>query len=121
MGLIKKRDPLINYTVIIVTGVSMGRKKTGNFTVAKSITLNLSTAAFLEEQCIKNDSKLSPYINNLVEQEHKRIENIDPRPKDYCSACGEMTPHNKDFTCGECSKYNEALKRRVDLYIKSGR
>ena len=99
----------------------MGRKKTGNFTVAKSITLNLSTAAFLEEQCVKNNSKLSPYINGLVEKERQRIENIDPRPKDFCSACSEMTPHNKDFTCGECNKYNEALKRRVDLYIKSGR
>ena len=95
----------------------MGRPKTGNFTVGKSITLNLSTAAFLQEQCIKNKIKLSPYINDLVEQERKRIDNIDPRPKDYCTGCSEMTPHNKDFTCGECSKYNEALKRRVEMYL----
>jgi ribosomal protein S27AE len=95
----------------------MGRPKTGNFTVAKSITLNLSTAAFLEEQCIKNNSKLSPYINNLVEQERQRIEKIDPRPKDFCNVCGDMTPHNRDFSCGNCGKHNEALKRRVDLYM----
>ena len=95
----------------------MGRPKTGNFTVAKSITLNLSTAAFLEQQCIKNNSKLSPYINNLVEQERQRIEKIDPRPMDFCNVCGDMTPHNKDFSCGNCGKHNEGLKRRVDLYI----
>jgi ribosomal protein S27AE len=95
----------------------MGRPKTGNFTVAKSITLNLSTAAFLEEQCIKNNSKLSPYINGLVEQERQRIEKIDSRPKDFCNVCGDMTPHNRDFSCGNCGKHNEALKRRVDLYM----
>jgi len=95
----------------------MGRPKTGKFTVAKSITLNLSTATFLEEQCIKNNSKLSPYINNLVEQERQRIKKIDPRPKDFCNVCGDMTPHNKDFSCGNCGKHNEALKRRVDLYV----
>ena len=78
----------------------MGRKKTGKFTVAKSITLNLSTAAFLEEQCIKNDSKLSPYINGLVEDERRRLEKkakskIDQlitvhgfaKPKFVCSVC----------------------------------
>ena len=95
----------------------MGRPKTGKFTVAKSITLNLSTAAFLEQQCIKNNSKLSPYINNLVEQERQRIEKIDPRPNDFCNVCGDMTPHNRDFSCGNCGKHNEALKRRVDLYM----
>ena len=97
--------------------LQMGRPKTGNFTVAKSITLNLSTAAFLEQQCIKNNSKLSPYINNLVEQERQRIEKIDPRPKYFCNVCGDMTPHNRDFSCGNCGKHNEALKRRVDLYM----
>ena len=95
----------------------MGRPKTGNFTVGKSITLHLSTAAFLAQQCINNNSKLSPYINNLVEQERQRIEKIDPRPKDFCSVCGDMTPHNRDFSCGNCGKHNEALKRRVDLYM----
>ena len=69
----------------------MGRKKTGNFTVAKSITLNLSTAAFLEEQCIKNDSKLSPYINGLIEQERQRIEKKDKGNYFFCPVCEAHT------------------------------
>ena len=86
----------------------MGRPKTGNFTVAKSITLNLSTAAFLEEQCIKNDSKLSPYINNLVEEERKRLEKKSKRNHFYCHECEYDTLikvkgfAKPNFYCSEC-------------------
>ena len=69
----------------------MGRPKTGNFTVAKSITLNLSTAAFLEEQCIKNNTKLSPYINNLVERERQRIDKKHKGNTWWCFECERQT------------------------------
>ena len=86
----------------------MGRKKTGNFTVAKSITLNLSTAAFLEEQCIKNDSKLSPYINGLVEDERRRLEKKAKSNHFYCPKCDDeqlISVHGfakPKFVCSVC-------------------
>jgi len=86
----------------------MGRPKTGRFTVAKSITLNLSTAVFLEEQCIKNNTKLSPYINNLVEQERQRIDKKNRGNYFYCHKCKENTIIKVEgfgkptFYCSEC-------------------
>ena len=96
----------------------MGRPKTGVFTVAKSITLDLENAAWLAKQCKKKNIKLSTYINHIIDKEKTRVENIDTRPKDFCVKCNSMTPHNRDFSCGECGKINESLKRRVDLYMK---
>ena len=69
----------------------MGRPKTGRFTVAKSITLNLSTATFLEEQCIKNNTKLCPYINNLVERERQRIDKKHKGNTWWCFECERQT------------------------------
>jgi len=86
----------------------MGRPKTGRFTVAKSITLNLSTAVFLEEQCIKNDTKLSPYINNLVEQERQRIDKKAKGNYFFCTKCERQTLikvqglGKPTFYCADC-------------------
>ena len=86
----------------------MGRPKTGRFTVAKSITLNLSTAAFLEEQCIKNNTKLSPYINNLVERERQRIDKKHKGNTWWCFECERQTLikvqgfGQPKFYCSEC-------------------
>jgi len=86
----------------------MGRPKTGRFTVAKSITLNLSTAVFLEEQCAKNNTKLSPYINNLVEQERQRIDKKSKGNTWWCSKCKRQTLikvqgfGQPSFYCSEC-------------------
>ena len=86
----------------------MGRPKTGRFTVAKSITLNLSTAVFLEEQCAKNNTKLSPYINNLVEQERQRIDKKSKGNTWWCSKCERQTLikvqgfGQPSFYCSEC-------------------
>ena len=95
----------------------MGRPKTGVFTVAKSITLDLENAAWLSKQCQKKNLKLSTYINHIIDKEKTRVENIDNRPRDFCIDCNDMTPHNRDFSCGKCGKHNEALKRRVNLYM----
>jgi len=86
----------------------MGRPKTGRFTVAKSITLNLSTATFLEEQCIKNNTKLSPYINNLVEQERQRIDKKTKGNYFFCHVCDKNRVikvqgfGKPKFYCSEC-------------------
>ena len=87
----------------------MGRPKTGKFTVGKSITLNLSTAVFLEEQCIKNNTKLSPYINNLVEQERQRLEKKAKGNHYPCPICERITLIKVEgfgkptFCCTECN------------------
>ena len=86
----------------------MGRPKTGRFTVAKSITLNLSTATFLEEQCIKNNTKLSPYINDLVEQERQRITKKTKGNYFFCHVCDKNRVikvqgfGQPKFYCSEC-------------------
>ena len=52
----------------------MGRPQ-GRFTVAKSFTLNLQTAAWLEEECLKRKKKASAIINDLLERERIKDRN----------------------------------------------
>ena len=99
----------------------MGRKKTGNFTVAKSITLNLSTAAFLEEQCIKHDSKLSPYINGLVEKERQRLEKNAKSNHFYCPVCKNdqvITVHGFARPAFSCSVCNTDLTKTISKELQ---
>ena len=92
----------------------MGRPQ-GRFTVAKSFTLNLQTAAWLEEECIKRKKKASAIINDLVERERIKDRNKEI-PLHWCNKCSDLREHYKDnkyIRCKVCGVPNEALQELV--------
>ena len=89
----------------------MGRPQ-GRFTVAKSFTLNLQTAAWLEEECLKRKKKASAILNDLLERE--RIKDRSKLiPPQWCKECADMTGHKSDLTCCKCGTINEMLQELV--------
>ena len=84
----------------------------GRFTVAKSFTLNLQTAAWVEEECIKRNKKASAIINDLVERERIKDRNKESPPQ-WCNKCSDLTRHDADLKCYNCGELNAVLEELV--------
>ena len=89
----------------------MGRTQ-GRFTVAKSFTLNLQTAAWLEEECLKRKKKASAIINDLLERECIKDRNKET-PHQWCNKCSDLTRHDADLKCYNCGELNAVLEELV--------
>ena len=89
----------------------MGRPQ-GRFTVAKSFTLNLQTAAWLEEECLKGKKKASAILNDLLERERIKDRSKETPPQ-WCNKCSQLTIHDTDLKCSECGAVNAVLQELV--------
>ena len=88
----------------------MGRPK-GRFTVAKSFTMDIQTAAWMEKQCLKRKIKASALLVEIIEK--YRIKEKESRLKEsptrFCVGCLKKTERTPELSCTECDKVDTAL------------
>ena len=88
----------------------MGRPK-GRFTVAKSFTLDIQTAAWMEKQCLKRKIKASALLVEIIEK--YRIKEKESRVKEaptrFCVECSKKTERTPELSCTECGKLDTVL------------
>ena len=87
----------------------MGRPK-GRFTVAKSFTLDIQTAAWMEKQCLERKMKASALLVEIIEK-HRIALKREPKavPTRFCVGCLNDTPRTPELSCTECGRHDESL------------
>ena len=95
----------------------MGRPK-GRFTVAKSFTLDIQTAAWMEKQCLERKIKASALLVEIIEKHrislNRNVSEETATIDVYCKGCNDWKPHDVDMVCKGCDNINEALKAKIE-------
>ena len=88
----------------------MGSPK-GRFTVAKSFTLDIQTAAWMEKQCLKRKIKASALLVEIIEKHRikEKKSRLKEVPTRFCVGCREKTERTPELSCTECGKLDTVL------------
>jgi hypothetical protein len=98
----------------------MGRPK-GRFTVAKSFTLDVQTAAWLARECRERKIKASALLGEIIERDRirekeKKESTLKEAPTRLCVGCLEKTERTPELLCTKCGREDtvliEMLKRQ---------
>ena len=89
----------------------MGRPK-GSFTVAKSFTIGLKEAAWIEEKMQKG-KKASEVINELIHAAMKKEIGKNTDPTFWCQTCAVATTRTQQLLCTQCGYYDKVLAEMI--------